>query len=111
MLKNILNKKIPFIPRLFHENCFQTDFKEKTELFNSFFSDQCFLLNNCSKLSTNPRYVTHKRLSTINFTGDNIEKIIISLISNKTHGRDNMSIRMLKICGDTICKPLEFIFK
>ena len=27
------------------------------------------------------------------------------------HGHDNISIRMLKICGDTICKPLELIFK
>ena len=105
------NKKIPLIPPLFHENCFITDFKEKAELFNSFFSNQCSLLKNCSKLPTNPRYVTDKRLHTINFTADNIEKIIVSLNSNKAHAHDNISILMLKICGDTICKPLELIFK
>ena len=32
------NKKIPLIPTLFHENKFVTDFKEKAELFNSFFA-------------------------------------------------------------------------
>ena len=32
------------IPPLFHENRFITDFKEKAELFNSFFSSQCSLL-------------------------------------------------------------------
>ena len=70
-----------------------------------------FFIKNCSKLPTNPRYVTDKRLHTVNFTADNIEKIIISLNSNKAHGHDNISIHMLKICGDTICKPLELIFK
>ena len=44
-------------------------------------------------------------------TADNIEKIIVSLNPNKAHGHDNISIRMLKTCGDTICKPLELIFK
>ena len=112
MLKIFLNnKKIPLIPPLFHENRFITDFKEKAELFNSFFSNQCSLLKNCSKLPTNLRYVTDKRLRTINFTTDNIEKIIVSLNPNKLHGHDNISIGMLKICGNTICKPLELIFK
>ena len=65
---------------LFYENRFITDFKEKTELLNSFFSNQCSLLNNCSKLATNPRYVTNKKLLTINFTAYNIEKITVRLI-------------------------------
>ena len=32
------NKKIPCIPLIFNENRFVTDFKEKAELFNSFFA-------------------------------------------------------------------------
>ena len=68
-------------------------------------------MKNCCKLPTNLRYVTDKRLRTINFITDNIEKIIVSLNPNKAHGHDNISIRMLKICGNTICKPLELIFK
>ena len=55
--------------------------------------------------------VTDKRLRTINFKTDNIEKIIESLNPNKAHGHDNISISMFKICGDTISKPLELIFK
>ena len=111
MFKTFLkNKEITLIQPLFHENRFITDFKEKAELFNSFFLNQCSLLNNCSKLPTNPN-VTDKRLRTINFTADNMKKIIIGLNSNKAHGHGNISIRMLKICGDTICKALELIFK
>ena len=112
MLKIFLNnQKILLIPPLLHENCFITDSKEKVELLNSFFSNQSSLLNNCSKLPTNPRYVTGKRLSTINVTADDIEKINVSFNSNKAHGHDNISISMLKVCGDTICKSLELIFK
>ena len=111
LLKIFLNnKKIPLIPPLFHENRFITDFKEKVELFNYLSSNQCSLLKNCSKLPTNLRYVTDKRLRIINFTTDNIEKIIASLNPNKANGHDNISIRMLKICGNTICKPLDLIF-
>ena len=61
-------------------------------------------------VGTNLRYVTNKRSCTINFT-TNIEKIIVSLNPKKAHGHDNGSIRMLKMCRDTICKPLELIFK
>ena len=70
-----------------------------------------FFIKNCCKLPASLRYATDKRLRTINFTTNNIEKIIVSLNPNKAHGHDNISIRMLKICGNTICKPLELIFK
>lgn len=54
ILKNILsNKKIPHIPTLFYENRFIIDFKEKADLFNSFFADQLSLLINASKLPSN----------------------------------------------------------
>ena len=105
------NKKIPLIPLLLHENHFITNFQEKADLFNSFFSNQCSLLNSCTTLPTNPRYATDKRLYKINFTADNTEKIIVSLNSNKAPGHDNISTYMLKICGDTICKPLEILNK
>ena len=41
-----------------------------------------FFIKKLYKLPTNPRYVTDKRLRTINVTADNIEKIIVSLNSN-----------------------------
>ena len=83
LLKIFLNnKKILLIPLLFYKNCFITDFKEKAELSNSFFSNQCSLLKNCNKLPTTLRYVTDKRLRKINFTADNVEKTIVNLNPN-----------------------------
>ena len=47
---------------------------------------------------------------TIKITDDNILKIIAKLDPNKVHGHDKMSIRMIKICSTSICKPLRLIF-
>ena len=54
---------------------------------------------------------TDKRLNTINFNGDDIISIIKSLDSKKAHGADNISIRMIKLCGDSIILPLTLIFE
>ena len=112
-LKIILNnKKISMIPPLFHSNRFISDFKQKGKLFNDFFfSNQCLLINNYSKLPTSLIQVTDRHLSLITFSAGGITKIIQNLNSNKAYGHDNVSIRMLKICVDTISKPLELIFK
>ena len=96
---------------MFHENKFVTGFKEKAELFNSFFAKQCFLIKNSSKLPSHLHYLTDNRLSSVSFSQDDIAKIIQSLDPKKAHGHDNINIRMLKICGFSIYKPLEIVFK
>ena len=101
------NKKIPIIPPLFHENKFITDFKEKAELFNAFFAKQCSLIDSNSNLPKKLIYLSEKRLSKIRFSEDDIAKIIQNLDPNKAHGHDEISISMLKICGKSICEPLE----
>ena len=45
------------------------------------------------------------------FTTDDIKSIINKLDPNKAHSHDMISIRMIKLCGDFIYKPLEMIFK
>ena len=111
ILKTFLNnKKISCIPLLFHENKFVTDFKEKAELFNHFFANQCSLLSNNSVLPTNLPQLTKKCPDLIHFPRSDIAKIIIHLDPNKAHGHDMLSIRMIKLCGNSICKPLSIIF-
>ena len=105
------NKKIPLIPPLFHENRFITDFKEKAEPFNSFFAKQCSLIRNDSELPTSLTFNTDNRLSTVSFSHKDVDKSIQNSNPNKAQDHDNISIRMLKICGSTIYRPLEIIFK
>ena len=92
ILKTFLNnKKILYIPPLFHENKFITDFKEKAELFNHF----CSLLSNNSVLPTNLPQLTTKCLDSIHFSSSGIAKIISRLDPNKAHDHDMVSIRMI----------------
>ena len=68
-------------------------------------------MSNASNLPSNFTFYTDNRLSTVTFSQDDIRKIIQNLNPNKAHGHDNISIRMLKICGWFIYGPLELIFK
>ena len=111
LLKTFLNnKKIPLIPPLYHQGDFITNFRRKAELFNSFFASQCSLIKNDSKLPSYLYYKTDNRLSAVNFSIDDITKILQNLDPNKAHGHDKISIRMLQLCGNSICKPLKLIF-
>ena len=112
ILKNFLNnKKIPGIPPLLHNGRFTMDFKEKAELFNDFFTRQYSLFNDNSRLSSVLTKKTCKSLSSVEFSKYDILKIIRNLNPNKAHGHDIISIGMLKICDESICKPLRIIFQ
>ena len=111
-LKTFLNnKKVPCIPPLEHQNKYVTDFKEKAEISVSSFAEQCSLMNNSSKLPSTFLKRTDKFISLISLSSKDIARIIRDLDPNKAHGHDMISIRMLKICGESISKPLEIIFK
>ena len=56
-------------------------------------------------------YKNDNRLLTGNFSIDDIAKILQHLDPNKAYDYDKISIRMLQLCGYSICKPLELIFK
>ena len=89
IIKSCYNgRKIPIIPPLSVNGKIITNFKEKANLFNKYFSSQCNPL-------PNNRY---------------IYKIIKTLDISKASGNDEVSIRMLKLCGEGIVKPLSIIF-
>ena len=107
LLKRFLrNKMIPLIPPFSTIMSLWLTLK-KLELFNSFFAEQCFLVNNNSKLSTNFNCMTEKRRSTVIVSVYEIDNTIRCLDPNKFHGQDKISICMFKICGNSICRQLE----
>ena len=112
LLKRMLNdKKIRVIPPLFHNNNFIFNFKEKSEIFNEHFSEQCSLIQNKSTTPSVFTPLTQNLLSLFQFTADDIKSIINTLDPNKAHSHDMISILMIKLSGDSIYKPLEMIFK
>ena len=79
-----------------------------------------FLLNSASSfpmtvndtsLPSYINYTTEKRLCTVAVLVEDISKIIQNLDSNNSHGDDNLSICMLKLCGASICKQLDINFR
>ena len=112
VLKRFLNnKKVPCIPSLFHENKLVTDFRKKADIFNSFFAKQCSLINSDSSLTSKIIKKTNNSFYSEKFSTENILKIINKLDSNKAHGHDEISIRMLKIRGSSVCRPLQISYK
>ena len=99
------------IPPTFDDNKFGFDFREKAELFNAFFAEQCSLPKNNSELPKNLQFLNKKRLSDVQISNEKIIKIINNLDSNKAHGHDMISIRILKLRGRSLYKPLSIIFK
>ena len=89
----------------------ENDFKKKAHHFNAFFASKCSPLINNSVLPESVDYISTAKLSSINVNNVDILKIIKSLNVNKDHGHDDISIRMIKLCGQSIVKPLSIIFK
>ena len=58
----------------------------------------------------NPAKLTNKSLDSVNFSTDDISKIINDLDPNKAHVHDMLSMQMIKLCGNSICKPLSITF-
>ena len=108
ILKTFYNdKKIPLIPPLLIDDKYVTE----ANIFNKFFADQCTPLKNNSMLTTNQLFMTQETLRSLNFNEGEILKIIRVLNINKAHGYDDISIRMIKICDESLLKPLLDLFK
>ena len=111
VLNKLMNKcKTPKIPPILNNNKLIIDCKEKATAFNEYFLNQCIPNVNDSVLPPFS-YLTEKRLETISFSTEEIINIIQSLNPNKSQGPDNISIRMLQLCGNAIATPLKIIFE
>ena len=76
-----------------------------------FFAKQWSLINSDSSLASKIKTKTDNSLYSVKFSTENILQIINKLDSNKAHGHIEFSIRMLKICGFSICRSLQIIYK
>ena len=106
----LYNKKIPAIPPLLVDGNFISDFCEKANLFNNFFTSICTPIKNNSRL-TPFIYKTNTRIHCFCVTNKDILSIINSLNYRKAHRYDNISIKIIKICNKFVTIPLKIIFE
>ena len=106
----LYNNKIPAISPLLVDGNFISDFCEKANIFNNFFASVCTPIKNNSRL---PPFIydTNTRVHCFCVTNKNILSIINSLDSSKAHGYDIISIKMRKICNESLTIPLKIIFE
>ena len=78
-------------------------------MFNDYFSQQC------TPLDGNPLPVFTQKtslvLSEVPVNESDIKSALKSLNPNKSHGWDDISIRMVQMSGDSLIAPLLIIYK
>ena len=112
ILKTFYNvREVPIIPPIFKDGKLDTDFKIKANYFNKFFASHCTPLVNNSKLPDKITCNFAATLTSIKFGNNDILKIIRSLNVNKAHGHDGISVRMIKMCDESLVQPLSLIFR
>ena len=107
ILKQFLNKrKVPKIPPIYNQDdSIVADVSEKANIFNNFFASQCDLLNTASVLPPE-HFLTDHRLNFADLDEIKLLKLIRRLNVSKAHRWDDISIRMIKICDNSLINLL-----
>ena len=56
-------------------------------------------------------HLTDENLSSFNISSEVIFQLIKNLDPNKAHGHDEISVKILKLCAPSICKPFTLLFE
>ena len=111
-LRSLRNwKKLPNISPLLVNNEVITAFEATTNIFNKYFARQCTTIDNNSVLPSTLNHLTDGTLSFFNIFSEVIFPLIKNLDPSKAHGHDEISMKMLKLCAPSICKPLTLLFE
>ena len=112
ILKSFTNwKKMPIIPPLLINDQLVTNFDEKNNSFDEYYSNQCSITDNSNKLPMDQGPYTTSLLTSLDIKESDILNIQKSLDANKADGHGDISFRMLKLSQKSILKPLKRIFE
>ena len=98
------------IPPIRPNDTFLTDTMVKANTFNFYFAKQCSVIEKGSELPAD-YLLTHDRLETLNLDPAKILSIIRAFDVSKAHGWAEVSVRMVKICDESLVKLLFNIFQ
>ena len=88
-----------------------TEFETKANIFNKYFASQCTTVSNNSALPSTLNYLIDDKLSSFSISSEVIFQLIKNLDPNKAHGHDEISVKILKLCAPSICKPFTLLFE
>ena len=106
----IYDKNLQTIPPLLVDGKMVSEFCKKANIFNNFFASICTPLHNTRCLPSFS-YRTGSRIKSFQVTENYILAIIKTVDPNKVHGCNNISIKIIKICGQSFILPLKVIFE
>ena len=101
---------MPSIPPLLVNDKLITEFEAKANIFNEYFASQCTTINDNSVLPSTLNHLTDDKLSSFNISSGVIFQLIKNLDPSKAHRHNEISLKMLKLCTHSICKPLTLLF-
>ena len=112
ILNQFLHKrKSPRIPPVRDtRNTLIADVTTKANIFNKHFANQCSLIDTDSVLPQQT-FATNLRINNIPLDEAKILALIRALTINKAHGWDNISVQMIKICDESLVKPLMKVYQ
>ena len=85
--------------------------KKRVDFLVLFLLINAVLYENNSILPSELKLLTEHTLISCYFSEPDILQIINNQDSSKAHGHDMITIPVLKLCGEAICRPLNIIFK
>ena len=95
---------------MFINNKLGADFRLKANFFNKLFADKCTPIQNNSVV---PYFIGCESMSwliSMVFNDESTLKIIKALDVNKTHGHDDISMWMIKLCDKSIIPAISLIY-
>ena len=104
-------KKLPIIPPLLVNNKLIIEMEGRANIFNKYLASQCTTINNNSVLFPILNHLTDDKLSSFNISSEVTFQLIKTLDPNKAHGHDKTSVKMLKLCAPSLCKPVTLLFE
>ena len=100
--KKIINKKVNTnIPPIIENGVYISNCKQKADIFNQYFANQCTINDNGSVLPNSISKIDASS-SHVSVTKSQIVNIINNFNSNKAHGCDGISVAMLKLCASEV---------
>ena len=107
IISKVMNKcRAPKIPPLVN-NLFVMISRDKARYFNDFFSKQCkSIINNIVLPALT--FFTNKRIDYVTIENEEIISLVRKI---KATGSDGISGKMLLLCDDSVCIPLQIIYR